>query len=948
MGAVEGLSAIAAHLHEAHVEQDAQVLGHGGLWHLERGDDVADGALLVSQEREDVAPPGFGDGIERVGCGRQARHTDIIFPYGNMSSASDARLDKALFFDASFVAWADERPPSAPSCCRARSRCSSSRRSRAGPRTATRSRATLILRALPVHAPDRLVQIRRDADRSSLSNPIWETIRDRRLFQSAGAWSDTRFNLAQSGEVETARGLWVSGGFFGMLGVRPYAGRLIMPADDRRVARADPDAAVRTGDAPDPMRPDTVAAARVPPGADARAVAVLSYGFWQRRYGGAPGVLGRTITLDGVPFQIVGVTPPEFFGAEVGRTFDVAVPLAAEALTDPRAMLDERAGWWLDVMARLRPDQSLQSAEAALRAVQPQIRAATLPIGFGPRFEAQYLRAPMTLARASGGGSSDLRLAYETPVTILMVVVCVVLLIACVNLANVLLGRADARRHEMSVRLAIGASRSRLVRQLLIESLLLAACGAALGLLLAEWASRLLVAQLSSSVRMVTLDVPIDWRVLAFTTTVTVAAALTFGLAPAWRATRTAPNDALASDSRGATGRTSRLGAALVSAQVALSLVLVIGAGLFVRTFTALAHAQLGCDPGPLVIVDVNAQGSATPPAGRMSVVARVRDAVRALPGVQNAALSAIAPFAGEWVTGIENPPGLSLPEDARLVYANAVGPEWFKTYGLHVEEGRALDAEDALVKPLQSVVINETAARRFFPGRAAVGQVEREPTGPKTSRAWTIVGVVDDAAYDSVRDSPPPTMYEPLSATQAVTHLNLTVRAAAGSPEAYAKSVIAAATAVDPRLTMIVQPLEARVAAAMLRERLLAWLSAFFGTLALLLAGLGIYGVVSYDASRRRREIGIRMALGARASSIVALLGRRVAWLAGCGLGIGVALGYWCAQFVSALLFGVTPRDGATFVAASAVLAAVAGVAAWLPARRATRLDPPVLLREG
>ena len=801
----------------------------------------------------------------------------------------------------------------------------------------------LVLRALPAADPGQLVQIQREANRTVLSNPLWEAIRNRRLFQSAGAWSVTRFNLAQGGEVDPATGLWVSGGFFDMLGVRPALGRLITPEDDRRTPKTDPDAAAPAGQPlPDRIAPPASATRA----GDATAVAVLSYAFWQRRFGGARDVVGRTVTLDGVPFAIVGVAPDGFFGPEVGRSFDVAVPLAAEPLTRPRTMLDERSGWWLRAFGRLRPGQTIEQAALALRGVQPQIRAETLPDGLRPIDMQRYLVAPLALSPAATG-ISDLRAAYSTPLTIIMVVVGIVLLVACVNLANLLLARADARRHEMSVRLALGASRGRLVAQLLVESLILACGGATLGLLVAELGSRLLLAQLSTTTNIVALDVPLDWRVLGFTMAVAVVASLVFGLAPAWRATRTTPHDALKSPGRTTAGRTSRVGAALISTQVALSLVLVVAAGLFVRTFATLARTDLGFDAASLLIVNIDARKAASGSA-RVPAMLQIRDVVKGLPGVSDAALSAMTPFAGEWDTLIENPEGMALAEADRDLYLNAVSPDWFTTYGVQVREGRGLDAHDALVTPLASVVINRTAARRFFPGRSAVGQAIKEVRGPGQSRAWTVVGVVDDAVYDDLRAGPPPTMYEPMTPTQPVTSMNLTVHAARESPEVLARSLVSAITAFDPRLAVTVQPLTARVSAALLRERLLAGLSGFFGGLALLLAGLGLYGVVSYDTSRRQREIGIRLALGARAASVVGLVGRRVAWLVAGGVALGAAISYWSATFVSSLLFGLQAHDAATLVGAIGVLCLVAAIAGWIPARRATKLDPTVVLREG
>jgi putative ABC transport system permease protein len=781
---------------------------------------------------------------------------------------------------------------------------------------------SLVLRQLPVRDPDQLVQVQRTATQTSMTNPIWENLRDRPgLFASAAAWGTTTFNLTEGGEAQTASGLWVSGGFFETFGVRPSLGRLFTDTDDRRGGGAD------------------------------GPVAVLSYAFWQRQFGGAPVVVGRPLRLSGVPFTVVGVAPPEFLGGEVGRSFDVAVPIGFEPLTTPHSMLDERAGWWLHVFARLKPGQTIDGASQALHEIQPSLRAATMPTDYRPASQARYLVAPMAVT-GMATGISGLRTAYEQPLTIVMVVVGVVLLIACVNLANLLLARADGRRHEMSVRLALGASRARLIRQMCVESLLLSAGGAALGLVFAAWTSQLLVDQLSTGTtairdagRAVQLPLVLDWRVLGFASAVAMLSGLIFGLAPAWRATKAEANEALKAHGRsGAEGRHT-LGGVLVVVQVALSLVLVIGAGLFVRTFASLSDLSLGFDPRLLLIVDVNAAKSPVPPEARLALLERVRDRVRSLPGVAMAELSRMTPLAGQWDQLIENPEGLSLSEDDRDVYVNAVGPDWFRTYGTALVAGRTLAAQDASQAANLPVVVNETFGRKYFRDRPVLGQTVRF-VGGAVAPSLSVVGVVEDAVYDSMREGAPPTIYVPLL-PGPVTSLSLTVRSSNAEPSAIGHAIAAAVVSVDPTLSVTSRPLSDRVSVATIRERLLAILSAFFGGLALVLAGLGLYGVVAYAVSRRRTEIGIRMALGASGAGVIQLVVRRVAVVVALGIVAGGALGLWASRLVQAQLFGLAPDDGATFAGAAVVLVVVAGLASWWSAYRASQVDPAKVLRE-
>jgi putative ABC transport system permease protein len=783
----------------------------------------------------------------------------------------------------------------------------------------------LVLRTLPVKDPNRLVLVSDTIDHArAWSYPIWLQIQQRRdLFEDAAAWSATRFNLTSGGgETQFVDGLWVSGSFFRTLGVTPHAGRILTEADDRRDAR------------------------------DANTVAVISHGFWQRRFGAAADIVGRRLTLDGASFTIVGVMPPEFFGAEVGRAFDVAVPLAAEPLSRGRdTYLDAVSTSFLTMVGRLQPNQTAEAATAALRLAQPAIRDATNGelSAFGGAALERYLKAPFVLLPGAAGfeGAGDFRGRYQRPLWTLLAVVALVLVIACVNVANLLLARANARKHELSLRLALGASRLGLARQLLTESLLLSAAGAAGGLWLATWSADVLVGQLSTSVNTVVLNVSIDRRIVAFTIALAALTTLVFGTAPALSASSAAPIDALKDHSRGATPARSRLTGGFVVAQVALSVVLLVTAGLFIRTFTQLAARPLGFEAGAVTIVTIDARRHTSVPAARMAEFVRARDAVRALPEVEGAALSFITPFTGGFTPPVKLS-GTSIAIQGRL-FGNLISPGWFRTLGTPLLAGRDLTDRDVPGAP-RVVVVNDALARTFFPGRSPIGETLSLYPDSLRTMSLEIVGVAGDAVYSSLRSAVPPTWYAPLAQFDlpefTIPSIRLSVRSRTQAPPS-TRAIAAAVGTVNPDLPVTFRPLADHVHAALTQERLTARLAAFFGALALLLAALGLYGVTSYAVSGRRTEIGIRLALGAGPATIIGWVLGRVSRQVGAGIALGAALSLWASTFVAGLIYGVPPRDPATLAAAAILLSAIAAFAAWLPARRAARIDPIAVLRE-
>jgi len=785
---------------------------------------------------------------------------------------------------------------------------------------------SLLLRPLPVEQPQQLVTL----TNGSWTNPIWEQIRDRReLFDSAFAWSGTRFNLASGGEAEFVDGIWASGRLFETLGVHAILGRTFTTDDDRR------------GGGPDGP------------------VAVISYDFWQRRFGGAADVLGRTLNIERSPFTVIGVTPPGFFGPEVGRTFDIAIPLGTEPILRGRgSWLDERSSWWLSIMARLRPDQSLDAANAALRAAQPSIRDATAP-GWN-----NYIPEPFTLASAATG-ESQLRRRYERPLIVVLTIVALVLVIACANIANLLLARTTARHHEFSVRRALGASRWRLARQLVAESAVLSTAGAVAGVVVARWGSQFLVQQISTRTDRVFLDLSLDARVLAFTIGVTIATTLLFGVVPALRVAASEPMDAIKEHGRSLAARRGGLSGSLVVAQVALSLVLVVAAMLFVRTFTSLANLDLGFNRDGVLVVKVNAERTERPPSAAVStgiervdqrpVFGRVLERVRMLPGVVEAGLSTITPVSGQgWNTFVDVSNTPRLDGRQALTFRNAITPRWFAALGMHLVAGRTFTDADRKGAPLV-VIVNQAFVRRFLNGQDPIGHtVQRRvifnrnrPDAPLPAPR-DIVGVMADAVYSNVREPIPPTMFEPLAQREESlgAEMALIIRTA-GPPMTDVRSIASAIRDVDADLAITFRPLADYVNASVARERIVAMLAGFFGGLALLLASLGLFGLTSYTVERRRAEIGIRMALGAAPRGVVGLVLSGIVTLVAIGVIVGASLSLWASRFVGALLYQVEARDPVTLITAAATLTAIAAIAAAVPAYHASRIDPATVLRE-
>jgi predicted permease len=710
-------------------------------------------------------------------------------------------------------------------------------------------------------------------------------------------------------------GAWVSGDFFSTLGVRPAAGRLIAGADDVRGCPA---------------------------------IAVLGHELWRDEHGGDPSVVGRPISLDGHPFTIVGVAPPGFFGVEVGRAVQVYAPLCAKTVLGGAEVLDQRSYWYLRLVGRPVEHLTTTALRGRLAALAPEIYAATLPPDWGAEGQREYLKGTLDVVPAAERLSA-LRLRYRGALLALLGAVGIVLLIACANVANLLLARATVRQREIGVRLAIGAGRGRLVRQLLTESVLLALLGATVGLLFARWGIDLLVGFFTARAGAVALDPAIDGRVLLFTTAVATATGILFGLAPAWRATRVSPQAAMRANVGGRADGGTRLAIpkALVVAQVALSVVLVAAAGLLLGTLRTLATLDPGFTREGVLLVATDLR-KAQYPSERLAAVQReLLDRLRALPGVRSASASSLTPVSGSaWNNLIVVEGHEPASRDDALVFFNEVSDGYFETLRTPVVAGRDVGAVDRPGAP-RVAVINREMARRFFGAASPLGRSFRERFGDQVGSPVQIVGVVENAKYESLREEPAPIAYLAMSqAEHPGPSLNFALRAD-GPPATLVPRVAAAIAELSPSISLEFRTLEDQIDASLARERLLATLTGFFGALALLLAMVGLYGTTSYSVARRHNEFGIRIALGAARSRVVRMVLGEVGRLALLGVALGTVGALAASRVVASFLFGVSPTDPATFAVAAGTLVVVALVAGIVPAWRVARLDPVTALRD-
>jgi predicted permease len=787
----------------------------------------------------------------------------------------------------------------------------------------------VMLRLLPVKDPARLVVVDgpgqfsgRTSTQSNtltpISLPMYEGLRDHNtVFSGMLAHWLTPVYLAYGAQTENADADLVSGTYFGTLGLAPAAGRLLGPDDDRT------------------------------PGA--HPVLVLGHRFFQSRFGGDPGVVGRTLRINGHPMTIVGVAPAGFHGVEVGSAVDVFIPIAMQPQVLPhwRPVHGDWRSRWLTVMARLRDGVSVEQARAGINVLYAQLlqEDAKGLTGKSERFMEEFLQKRLDLV-PGGRGTSGLRDQARSPLLVLMGMVGLVLIIASANVANLLLARGSSRQKELAVRLALGAGRARLIRQLLVESMVLSLAGGALGLFVSAWLGKALIAALPFQDAALTLRAEPDLRLGLFALALAFGTGALFGIVPALQSTRVAIASTLKNEAAAVIGGSApfRFRRALVVAQIALSLLLLVGAGLFSRSLQNLRALDPGFQPERLVTFSVDPSRNGLDIAGQLAILGRIREALAAEPGVRSASIADL-PF----MTNSDNSATIKLPgyepkdgEDMNPNFA-CVAPDFFETLGITVVAGRPITASDGPTTP-KVAVVNESFARRYFGGQA-LGQRFGYGRKPETNNV-EIVGIVKDGKAASLREDQRRFVFLPHAQRDVLGAMTYYVRTA-GEPDALMGRVNAIVRGVDPDLPVSdLKTMRAQVRESLFVERMVAALSAAFGVLATLLAALGLYGVMAFAVALRTREIGIRMALGAQRRDVLRMVLRDVAILVAVGVALGLPGGYGIGRVVETQLFGLNARDPFTFAAATVTLLAVALLAGYIPARRAAQVDPMVALR--
>jgi len=778
----------------------------------------------------------------------------------------------------------------------------------------------LALRDLPVPQPEQLVRFGAQSGEESfvaLSLPLFEQISSgQRVFSSTFGWWGDNLSTVEINGALSRNDIWaVTANFYSELGATPELGRLIGPEDD-----------------------DLRAASPTP-------VAVLAYSFWQRHYGEDRSVIGKVLKIEGAAFTIIGVTRPGFTGINADRLPEIIIPLTAEPLlagdSDVQKHLRRADAFLIEAAGRLKPGVRFDAARAQLESIWPAIRDDLAPANLAPAERSRFLGLRLKIEPGEKGASA-LRKQFTKPLYVLLAISGLVLLVACVNLATLTLSRAAARGHEIAVRVALGASRTRLVRQALTESIMLSVTGTLVGFLLAYWWSRTLadfiLGQFFNAPAQ--LNLTPDLRVLLSTATVAILTGVLFGLAPAWRSAREDPNFALQSNAKKFSRSTGTLGKSLIVTQVALSLMLLAAAGLFLRTLKKLRTIEPGYQANGVLDASLYPKPGGYKNLDWVNYYRELTSRISRIPGVESAGIAKMSLGWRAWREDVR----ASETSDAVKVNLSLVMPGFFQTVGIYPRAGRIFTWRDDDHAP-RVAVVSESFAKRLFTGREAIGQhleITSEPTWQKVE----IVGIVSNASLYDIRERAALTVYLPTTQYgeyMGWSQMMLRTKAAPGAmANAVRETVDSMGHEYVAKTHLVVETIDRSI----LRERVFAILSAFFGALALLLAGIGLYGLMAYNVTRRTQEIGVRVALGAAPKDVLSMILRETLGLTSIGIVLGLVCALAAAQVVAGMLYGVSAQDPLTLAAVSIVLTGVAALAGWIPARRAMRVDPMVALR--
>jgi predicted permease len=785
-----------------------------------------------------------------------------------------------------------------------------------------------MLRPLPVKNPKELVLITDpgsnrgsfNGDNSDrlFSRPFYLELRDRsQVFSGLIARFPTSANFIYQGQSESIHAEVVTGNFFDVLGVSADRGRLLSAADDMKKS--------------------------------SHPVLVLGYAFWQRRFGGSNDIIGKTARVNNALMTIIGIAPRGFFGVDVGRNPDVYVPLAMKAeITPTWDSYDDRGSHYLHILGRLKPRMTIKQASPSLQVIfKPMLNAdlANMTGNISQRFRDRFLAKALILTPAYNGVPT-FRENTSTPLYVLMAMVGLVLLIACANVANLLVARGLGRQKEIAIRLAMGASRSDIIRQLLAESLVLATLGACAGLIVSAWTSGLLIESIPSQGGVSGLTASLDPRTIAFTFALALLTGIGFGLLPAIQSTRPSVYPTLKDQAGGVIGGFGQIRSrqALVVAQVALSLLLLVGAGLFTRSLMNLRKLDPGFQTSNMLTFSLDASRNGYTPARIHETYQTVLERLDTTPGVRSAALNDIAILSGDNNIESIHIDGYQAKQDEDMnPHFSRISPGYFSTLGTPLLLGRDFTLADRLGSP-QVAVVNESFAKHYFNSENPLSRkFGYHHDGPGDVE---IVGVVKDAKYDSLRNDHPRIVYVPYLQETAPGYVSMDIRTAA-SPEAIVPTVRREIAKVDSNLAISdLKTMEAQVNESLFAERLIATLCAAFGALATLLASVGLYGVTAFSVARRTREIGIRMALGAGRANVLGMILKEVAWMCFIGVALGVPLAIALSRYLVSQLYGVAPTDSLTLFVAALIMMCVSLAAGFLPARRAATVDPTIALR--